>query len=239
MGERHGMTHRSLGRTLLATAVALAAVLAACQGGLLVHTLANAPGPLPWALAAVGLALGALAADGLTGLVHWACDTWGSEDTPWLGPSLIHAFREHHRDPEAMLRHHPIDVNREPTIAAATALALACWPPATVWLADHVGVHAFLWALAVYGASANQLHYWAHAPRVPVPVRWLQRRRFVLSPEAHGRHHRAPHTGGYCISTGWLNPILDAAGFWRGLERAITRLTRAEARAADGGEALE
>src|SRR5262245_210799 len=43
---------------------------------------------LPSALA--GAWLGALAADLVTGAVHWACDTWGDERTRWVGAGLIH-----------------------------------------------------------------------------------------------------------------------------------------------------
>ena len=39
----------------------------------------------------LGLVLGIAAADWVTGAVHWACDTWGSERTPWLlGPRSGH-----------------------------------------------------------------------------------------------------------------------------------------------------
>jgi ubiquitin-conjugating enzyme E2 variant len=180
--------------------------------------------------AGVGALAGALAADGITGLVHWACDTWGDERTRFVGPQLIRAFREHHERPKAMLGHDWVTVNREPGVAAALALLLLSLPVAQRALGDHPGLHGFLLALVLYGAAANQLHFWAHLDDPPRWVRGLQRCGLVLSPERHARHHRAPRTSAYCISTGWLNPALDAVGFWRMLERAVTRLTGAPAR---------
>jgi ubiquitin-conjugating enzyme E2 variant len=177
-----------------------------------------------------GALLGALAADGLTGLVHWACDTWGDERTRWLGPGLIRSFREHHRDPRAMLAHDWIEVNREPATAATAALLLLWLPPAQRVLDGHALAYGFVCWLVAYGAAANQLHAWAHAPAPPRAVRLLQRGGWILSPARHAVHHRAPRTTAYCISTGWLNPLLDASGFWRGLERAVGRLTGAEPR---------
>ena len=53
--------------------------------------------------ALAGLWLGAWTADLVTGVVHWACDTWGSTRTPVVGGTLIRAFREHHEAPRAML----------------------------------------------------------------------------------------------------------------------------------------
>ena len=180
--------------------------------------------------AAVGALCGALAADGLTGLVHWACDTWGDERTRVLGPGLIRSFREHHRDPRAMLRHDWIEVNREPGVAAMLALLLISLPASQHALAGHAAAHAFIVALILYGAAANQLHRWAHADSPPRLVRHLQRSGLILSPARHAVHHQAPYASAYCISTGWLNPTLDAIGFWRRLERAITRLAGIRAR---------
>jgi ubiquitin-conjugating enzyme E2 variant len=235
LGRRAVREIPSVGRALCGAACALAPALAAFHGiGLFASLTAS-----DWLLAAAGLAAGAMLADGLTGLVHWACDTWGDERTPWLGGGLIRAFREHHLDPRAMLEHDWIEVNREPWLAAAAALGLLSLPAAGRALEGHTTLHAFLWSFIVYGAAANQLHLWAHTERAPALVRWLQRCRIILSPDAHAAHHRAPNTRAYCISTGWLNPVLDASGFWRGLERLVTWTTGLEARDGAGGEALE
>lgn len=189
--------------------------------------------------AALAALCGALAADAITGFVHWACDTWGDERTPWLGPTLIRAFREHHRDPRAMLAHDWIEVNREPALAATAALLLLWLPALQRALEGRPAAYAFVCSFVAYSAAANQLHRWAHMERPPGPVRWLQRCGSILSPERHARHHRAPRTSAYCISTGWLNPLLDASGFWRALESVVTQLTGAGPRGTDRGEEVE
>jgi len=210
-----------MGQGLCGFAILLALPLAAVQLLTLFAAL-DARSALPALLAAL---LGVLAADAVTGLVHWACDTWGDEQTPYFGPSLIRAFREHHRDPRAMLEHDWIEVNREPAIAATAALLLLLLPGAQRALEGHAALQAFLCFFIAYSALANQLHRWSHVPRPPLAVRGLQRCGLILSPTRHARHHRAPYIGAYCISTGWLNPVLDLAGFWRLLERGVTRFT--------------
>jgi ubiquitin-conjugating enzyme E2 variant len=204
-------------RGALGAGILAAIPLAACQLLWLMQGLDAGA----WPLAVVGFGVGALVADAITGGVHWACDTWGSPRTRWLGPALIASFREHHRDPRAICRHDWVEVNREAALAAALGFALLGLPAAREWSAERPMAHALLWSLLAFGGAANQIHRWAHARRVPRPVRWLQRSGLLLSAERHARHHRAPHTRSYCIATGWLNAPLDSIGFWRVLERAI------------------
>jgi len=161
----------------------------------------------------------------VTGLVHWACDTWGSDRTPWLGPALIRDFRIHHRDPDAMLAHDWVSVNATPGAAAVAGLGLLTLPALQPELAARPFAYAAMLALLVFGGAANQLHQWAHAPRAPRWVRVLQRGGVLLSPRRHARHHAAQHTAAYCISTGWLNPLLDGVGAWRALEHVVETFT--------------
>ncbi len=187
-------------------------------------------------LVIVALLLGALLADLVTAAVHWACDTWGSSRTPYLGAGLIHAFRVHHRRPRAMLEHDWLDVNGGAS-AAIFALLLVLTASGLLPLTggeDAGWLRALVLGFSLVAAPANQLHYWAHAVRAPSWVRALQRRGVVLSAAAHGPHHRAPHTCGYCISLGWLNRPLDAIEFWRRLERGLSRLTGARPRGEPG-----
>lgn len=186
-----------------------------------------------WPAALLGLALGAVAADAVAGTVHWACDTWGGPDTPWIGDNLIRWFREHHDDPVAIARKQALEIDGPACLAAAPALALLSLPGAQAALMPRPLLYACLWSLCCVGALANHLHAWAHAPRPPRLVRALQRAGLLLSKRAHARHHRLPRTEHYCIATGWLNRPLDALGVWRGLEAAVHTLTGARPRAGE------
>jgi hypothetical protein len=191
-------------------------------------------------ISAIGIGVillgGALLADFASGLVHWSADTWGHQDWPIVGPTLIRSFREHHLDPDAITHHDFVEAN------GATALVLL--PP---MFAVHVllPIHAAAWTRLHFQAAVlcvsvflfvfmtNQIHKWAHLEHPPLAVRPLQRLRLILSAEHHHGHHFGPHTARYCITTGWLNPVLDRAGFFRLSERAVQAITGLQAREDD------
>lgn len=234
--ERRDATELAAGYTPLyawvnRVGVFSASALAGLWGVVLVD--ATPDGVWPWL---VGVAiLGVLAADLLTGLIHWGCDTWGTVEVPWVGPTLIRTFREHHVDPESITRHDWAEINGEACLGATPILASLLWlfPAEPEWI--YLG-----WWLEVFILSAmftNQLHKWSHMAHPPAFARWLQRGRLALRPEAHRRHHSLPFVGEYCITTGWMNPLLDRLGFWRGMERGIRALTGALPRADDLGQA--
>ncbi len=182
---------------------------------------------------------GLLVIDLVTGIVHWACDTWGDERTPLVGPTLIRSFIEHHHMPQKMLEHDWIEVNREPALAVLIALVILTLPASERALEGQPLLAGFLASLALSGALANQLHQWAHMPRPPRLVRGLQRAGLVMDARRHARHHQPPHLQAYCIATGWLNPPLDALEFWRGLERQISRWTGEAPRTAGRSAGME
>ena len=217
-------------RAVFAGAIAVAAVLSILHG-LRIAAATRGVDVFP---ALLGALAGVLLADFASGVVHWACDTWGNERSAWFGDSLIRSFREHHRSPTAMLAHDWIEVNGEVASAAAAIFVLLLAGAPAGWLQEHPGWYALVWTTVSVGALSNQFHQWAHAPVPPRLVRALQRYGLVLSMRRHAPHHRSPCIHRYCISTGWLNPSLDAIGFWRGLERAIQRTTGHLPRADDG-----
>ena len=69
--------------------------------------------------------------------------------------------------------------------------------------------------------AANQFHKWAHADQPPRFARFLQRWHLILPPTHHAVHHAAPHDKYYCITVGWLNPILSWMRFFRILEWGV------------------
>jgi ubiquitin-conjugating enzyme E2 variant len=171
----------------------------------------------------------AVAADFVSGLVHWAADTWFSETMPVLGRRFLRPFRVHHANPGDFLRRDFIDCNGDVAMLNIPILAAALAMPATT----EAGAAASL-ALVAFSAVSlptNQVHQWAHMPVPPAPVRWLQRRGVILSGEQHARHHREPYVTHYCIATGWCNRWLSAVDFFPACERLITRMSGLEPRA--------
>ena len=192
----------------------------------------------PHALAApvrLGLALASayVAADFVSGFVHWMGDTWGSRQMPVLGPALIRPFREHHEDPKAMTRHDWVETNGANCMIALPGAVAALLIPLDdgPWQAHrHFGA-MFFGALIVWVMATNQIHKWAHTDVPPGLVRLLQRWRVILNPAHHALHHGAPYDRHYCITTGWLNAPLGALRFFRVLEWVVTATTGLRPRA--------
>jgi ubiquitin-conjugating enzyme E2 variant len=224
--SRYSLCHRAVDLV----AIALFGALALWNLALLVAGSGHS-GQL-WPIATAALAAW-LAADLLSGLVHWAFDTWGSVHTPLVGARYIRPFREHHWDPHAMTRHDFVETNGSSCMAALPLLTLAAVLPMDTrgW----AFAHAVLVFIALGVLITNQCHKWAHLPHrdIPHPVRLAQRLRLILRPEDHLRHHVRPFDSHYCTAAGWLNRPLGAIGFFRALERMIMALTRSCAREDD------
>ena len=167
----------------------------------------------------VALLTGAAAADFTSGVIHWAADTWGHDDSPVIGPRLLVPFRVHHVNPDDFLRRRFVETNGEVAmIAAPMLLTLLAMPVYGSW--EPVGVFGL--AFCGLGMMTNQIHQWAHQPSPPRPVCAMQSWGVLLGRAAHEDHHRQPHDRRYCITTGWLNRPLDACDFFKHLVRLIT-----------------
>lgn len=166
------------------------------------------------------LTTGYLLADLLTGFVHWFCDTFFDETTPVLGPGLIAPFREHHRDPLLMTRHGFLELTGSSFRGMAPLLV------AFVWFGEQlpIAVLAFAFALTAGAVATNLLHRWAHDPAPPAFAKALHRFGIVLTPERHERHHAPPYAAGYCVTTGWMNPLCERLKIWKLAEAAFVSL---------------
>ncbi len=180
----------------------------------------------PWTsstLAALisGCVVGYLAADLVSGLVHWFCDRFFEEDSPVIGAVLIHPFREHHRDPLAMTRHGFLELTGNSCLGLLPVLGAAWWWGAPAEGAAAVFAYGALLVFALAAFATNLFHKWAHALRVPPAVAWLQDRHVILPASAHIVHHRAGYSGAYCVTAGWMNGWTDSWGVFRRLERVL------------------
>jgi len=169
--------------------------------------------PVSWALS-----------DLVTGIVHWAADNYGTEQTPLVGHSLIKPFRMHHVYPRDICTHNLVITIGNTCILAVPALA-AClyilWDGPVSWQRALI---IFVAVVTVGSTVAtNQFHKWAHQENPSAVVRWFQQMRVVLKPSQHELHHTLPYNKHYCITNGWLNPVLEKIKFFRGLECLLRR----------------
>jgi ubiquitin-conjugating enzyme E2 variant len=138
---------------------------------------------------------GYLLADAVSGATHWFADTLFEETTPIIGKLLIHPFRDHHRDPEALTRHSMLELCGNSALGSLVFFLLPL--PATL-----------LVTMTLALMMTNIFHSWAHQERPPAIARLLQRGHLILTPDHHARHH-VMGRGAYCVTSGWFNPILD------------------------------
>lgn len=160
--------------------------------------------------------------DFISGFVHWAGDTLGSETMPVLGAHFVKPFRFHHVDQKDITRHDFIETNGNNCILSVLLmLHVAVLMPRAPGFFFYYG--ALMFSIALFTLGTNQFHKWAHAePSELGPVvRGLQRAGLILSPEHHKTHHTAPYETYYCITHGMLNPLLARARFFRRAEKLV------------------
>ena len=196
---------------LAAGSLLLANIAHAFTAGLLLHWWA------PLVVVTAGLA-----ADLVSGLVHWTADTWFSETMPVLGRRFLRPFRVHHVNPDDFLKRDFVDCNGDVAMLNIPFLSLALLIPDTT-----IGgaVSLALMTFSVVSLPTNQVHQLSHMPSPPALVSWLQRHGVILSSDAHGSHHRAPYVANYCIATGWCNRWLTAIDFFPTCERLVSRIS--------------
>ena len=176
----------------------------------------------PW-LAMSAFMLGFVLADFVSGFVHWAADTWGTPEWPFVGKALIRPFREHHIDQMEITRHDFVETNGNNcfvSIAPAVGAALLPQTGAGWFFAS-----ALMFSLCLAILGTNQFHKWAHMETPPRLAGLLQRANLILPPGHHSLHHAAPYAKYYCITVGWLNEALFRLRFFQTLERMMTAAT--------------
>jgi plasmanylethanolamine desaturase len=189
----------------------------------------------PW-LVLTAFLLGFLAADFISGFVHWLADTWGRTDMPVVGSMLLRPFREHHVDPEAIARHDFVETNGNNCLVCVVPVGLVILLPQRPGEWFNLFFASFMGSCALWILGTNQFHKWAHMKHPPLLAVWLQRLHLILPPEHHAIHHTAPFNKYYCITVGWLNRPLQIIRFFQVLEYLVTWTTGVIPRQDDIGE---
>ncbi|XP_076812052.1 plasmanylethanolamine desaturase 1-like isoform X1 [Clavelina lepadiformis] len=175
---------------------------------------------------------GLLIADFESGFVHWFMDTYGSENTPILGETIL-AFRQHHRYPIAITYNTTIRTFGDP---AASCLPQLLWSTWTIkhFIGDTFSYFLVLFVFAWCGLQSwvNQIHQWSHthSKQIPPVAQLLQKVGLILSKQHHHKHHISPHTCDYCVVSGIMDGPLEALQFWRRMENLIEYLTSVKPR---------
>jgi len=155
-----------------------------------------------------------LIADFVSGLIHWLEDAYGREDWPIIGRLVTRPNILHHHDPRYFTGHTWLHSSWDLMCLAAVVVAGAWVMGLLTWQ---------VWCFAVLGANANQIHKWAHrsASENGPLIHLLQTLRLIQTPRHHAKHHADPKNSHYCVITDFLNPVLDAVGFFGLLERCV------------------
>lgn len=232
LAEGYAWSHRAYESLGVLVALALDAWL--------VVRLVQSPHLSGW-LVPLALFLGMLTADFISGFLHWLFDSWGSPTTPIVGALAIRTFREHHVDQESITRHDYIETNGHNYALSIPFAGLGIYLAGPDATAGGTFFGMYMLACAFGGAMTSQAHKWAHTKIPPSYVRWMQKVRFIITPEHHAKHHTPPYDRNFCIIAGWLNGPLRAIRFFETLERVITAMTGAIPREDDIGmeKALE
>src|SRR5438445_9737661 len=138
-----------------------------CAMGCFLVVLLPLVGTYPWLMASAFM-FGFVLADFVSGIVHWAADTWGSPDMPVIGQALIRPFREHHVDQKEITRHDFIETNGNNCFISIGPAVCGALLPADWFFLSAMGFAA---CFAIFGT--NQFHKWSHLDEPPAAVRLL------------------------------------------------------------------
>ena len=155
-----------------------------------------------WVLAGLLFPLGWALADLFAGTIHWFFDRYGTREWPLVG-HVVADFRDHHTDPKGILEGDLLKGSAKSATAGIPFVAALAWMDLPPWLT----LGLLSWLLG--SALTNSIHQISHMDAPPPVFQTLQRWRIILPPDEHRRHHHGDHSVAYCITNGWMNPVLE------------------------------
>lgn len=175
------------------------------------------------------LVMGMLVADFVSGVMHWTFDTWGSSDTLFWGEYIVKSFREHHSKPHMILKRGWIESNGIQIVLVTLFhifYIIFLEDNLPVCISDSAYKTVFLMVVYMMISVTNEIHKLCHYPkRCGYFVETLRLLRIIPNFNEHKKHHSYPFDDNYCLSTGWMNPILRRFQFWRKVEYYVTKFT--------------
>jgi ubiquitin-conjugating enzyme E2 variant len=156
-----------------------------------------------------------LLADFIAGFWHWIEDRFLGHQYNIFGFKFDKPNSSHHDDPQGLLELTYWGRNYLSIIVAIPLILISIilnWP-------------LFITLSFLFASQANEIHAFAHNKGKLHPfIVMLQEVGIFQSPKHHSEHHRSPFLIKYCVSTNFVNPVLDYFDFWRRLENLVVKI---------------
>lgn len=150
--------------------------------------------------------------DFIAGFWHWIEDRFLGHQYNIFGFKFDKPNSSHHDNPQGLL---------ELTYWKRNYLSIIVAVP-LIFLGILFGWPLFVVLSFIFASQANEIHAFAHNKGKIIPiVQVLQETGLFQSPRHHAEHHRSPFLIRYCVSSNFVNPIIDYFNFWRRLENFL------------------
>ena len=155
-----------------------------------------------------------LFADIITGVAHWAEDTYCLDGYPVIGKLICEPNIDHHINPSL--------ITKSGTFFSRNLIQ---WflSSLTYFVLYMIGFGYWQCGLCLFLASfGNEVHMWNHTTKLgPVPT-FFKNSGLVQAQKQHSLHHKPPYLQYYCTLTSFTNEVFELTNFWRGLEYLIS-----------------